>query len=222
MVCKRQIALALLLALLLSMAGCSARETPETQPKTPTWTPTPEPAITAEPAPLLRGVETDRKVVSLIFEGFTDSATMDAIADLLESRKVPAVFFLSGITANENPQVVRDLMTRGFAIGSYGMSGGKNLEEVTPYENTRRFTLAQREIEAACGPIACGVFGEPAGVPATAGLLKLSREGRLEKNATVVSIVTGNGLKDIDSAIQNAGEPVHCKNDLEAFEKAFF
>ena len=66
-----------------------------------------------------------------------------------------------------------------------------------------------------------GVFGEPAGVTATAGLMKLSREGKLPHDATVVSIVTGNGLKDIDSAIQSVGEPVHCKNDLAEFEAKF-
>jgi threonine synthase len=66
-----------------------------------------------------------------------------------------------------------------------------------------------------------GVFGEPAGVTATAGLLKLSREGRLPHDATIVSIVTGNGLKDIDSAIKSVGEPVHCKNDLAEFEAKF-
>ena len=66
-----------------------------------------------------------------------------------------------------------------------------------------------------------GVFGEPAGVTATAGLLKLRREGRLPKDATIVSIVTGNGLKDIDSAIKSVGEPVHCKNDLSEFESKF-
>ena len=66
-----------------------------------------------------------------------------------------------------------------------------------------------------------GIFGEPAGVTATAGLLKLSREGRLEKDATIVSIVTGNGLKDIESAIKNCGEPVSCANDLDEFEQKF-
>jgi len=67
-----------------------------------------------------------------------------------------------------------------------------------------------------------GVFGEPAGVTATAGLMKLSREGKLDQGATIVSIVTGNGLKDIDSAIKSVGEPVHCKNDLAQFEEIFF
>lgn len=64
-----------------------------------------------------------------------------------------------------------------------------------------------------------GVFGEPAGVTATAGLLKLSREGKLAKDATIVSIVTGNGLKDIESAIKNCGAPVSCANDLSEFER---
>ena len=66
-----------------------------------------------------------------------------------------------------------------------------------------------------------GVFGEPAGVTATAGLMKLSREGRLGKDATIVSIVTGNGLKDIESAIKNCGAPVSCGNDLSEFEEKF-
>lgn len=66
-----------------------------------------------------------------------------------------------------------------------------------------------------------GVFGEPAGVTATAGLLKLSREGKLDRDATIVSIVTGNGLKDIESAIKNCGAPVSCGNDLEEFESKF-
>lgn len=66
----------------------------------------------------------------------------------------------------------------------------------------------------------CGVFGEPAGVTSMAGLIKLCKENKIEKDATVVSIVTGNGLKDIESAIKNCDEPVSCKNDLNEFEKA--
>lgn len=66
----------------------------------------------------------------------------------------------------------------------------------------------------------CGVFGEPAGVTATAGLIKLCSENKIEKDATVVSIVTGNGLKDIESAIKNCDAPVSCKNDLTEFENA--
>lgn len=67
----------------------------------------------------------------------------------------------------------------------------------------------------------CGVFGEPAGVTATAGLKKLCENGMIEKDSTVVSIVTGNGLKDIESAINNCPSPVYSKNDLSEFENEF-
>ncbi len=66
----------------------------------------------------------------------------------------------------------------------------------------------------------CGVFGEPAGVTATAGLIKLCNKNAIPHDATVVSIVTGNGLKDIESAIENCNEPVRCKNSLPEFEAA--
>jgi threonine synthase len=45
-----------------------------------------------------------------------------------------------------------------------------------------------------------GVFGEPAGVAGTAGLAKAAQFGLIPADALVVSIVTGNGLKDIASA----------------------
>ena len=150
---KRSIVMILLLSLLFSAAGCAlpARQSAApTPPRTEQSTPTPEPAVRAEPAELLAGVETDRKVISLIFEGYTDSVTMEAIADILRGRGVSATFFISGITANENPEVVQKLAAE-FDVGSYGMSGGKHLELLSAYENMRRFEMAQREILAACG-----------------------------------------------------------------------
>ena len=53
----------------------------------------------------------------------------------------------------------------------------------------------------------CGVFGEPAGVTGAAALKKACEQGLIEKDATVVSVVTGNGLKDVANAIKSAGEP---------------
>jgi threonine synthase len=50
-----------------------------------------------------------------------------------------------------------------------------------------------------------GVFGEPAGVAGTAGLAKVASSGLISADALVVSLVTGNGLKDIASAQKAAG-----------------
>ena len=67
----------------------------------------------------------------------------------------------------------------------------------------------------------CGVFGEPAGVTGTAGVKKLCEQGVIGENDTVVSVVTGNGLKDVANAIAACGEPISIPNDMELLLKAF-
>ena len=67
----------------------------------------------------------------------------------------------------------------------------------------------------------CGVFGEPAGVTGTAGLKKLCEQGKIPASATAVSVVTGNGLKDVANAIAACGEPVSIPNDMDQLLKAF-
>lgn len=60
----------------------------------------------------------------------------------------------------------------------------------------------------------CGVFGEPAGVTGTAGVKKALELGLIPPEASVVSIVTGNGLKDTPNAIKAAGEPISIDPDM--------
>ena len=66
-----------------------------------------------------------------------------------------------------------------------------------------------------------GVFGEPAGVTGTAGVKKALELGLISPDSTVVSIVTGNGLKDVASGIKAAGEPMLVKPDMDALLAAF-
>ena len=67
----------------------------------------------------------------------------------------------------------------------------------------------------------CGLFGEPAGVTGTAGVKKLCEMGVLGKDDTVVTMISGNGLKDVENAIKAAGSPISCPNDMESLLKAF-
>lgn len=66
-----------------------------------------------------------------------------------------------------------------------------------------------------------GVFAEPAGAAGSAGLKKAVEQGLIEKNASVVSIVTGNGLKDVNNAVRAAGEPIRIPADMDCLLKAF-
>ena len=69
-----------------------------------------------------------------------------------------------------------------------------------------------------------GVFTEPAGAAAYAGLLKAAGEGLVGPSDRVVVLATGNGLKDIASAMRavtSAGtEPMRIEPSLDALREA--
>ena len=65
-----------------------------------------------------------------------------------------------------------------------------------------------------------GVFAEPAGAAGSAGLKKAIELGLVPADATVCSVVTGNGLKDTDNAIKAAGQPLSLAPDLNELIKA--
>ena len=50
---------------------------------------------------------------------------------------------------------------------------------------------------------------------------KACEEGLIPHDATVVSVVTGNGLKDVANAIKSAGSPVHIEPDLDLMVEEF-
>ena len=68
-------------------------------------------------------------------------------------------------------------------------------------------------------PRATGVFGEPAGVTAFAGFKKHAVTGNIKADEKVVVLITGNGLKDIESAISVCTMPQPVAPDSETVEK---
>ncbi len=61
-----------------------------------------------------------------------------------------------------------------------------------------------------------GVFCEPASAASVAGLIKLTREGFFKGGEVVVCTLTGNGLKDPDTAIKVCEEPVTVPPEINA------
>ncbi|GAB1352042.1 MAG TPA: threonine synthase [Candidatus Rifleibacterium sp.] len=68
-------------------------------------------------------------------------------------------------------------------------------------------------------PRSTGVFGEPAGVTAFAGFKKHAVIGNIKADEKVVVLITGNGLKDIESAISVCTLPQPVAPDSETVEK---
>lgn len=64
-----------------------------------------------------------------------------------------------------------------------------------------------------------GIFGEPAGVAALAGIEKAITQGIIKPNETVTMIMTGNGLKDPVNAQRAISPPIILKPDIEVLNR---
>lgn len=83
----------------------------------------------------------------------------------------------------------------------------------------RTLTVSDEEILVAQARLAAssGVFTEPAGAAAFAGLVKVQgAEGALPRDATVVVLATGHGLKDIDAPLSRVAIPPAIAPTLDA------
>jgi threonine synthase len=76
--------------------------------------------------------------------------------------------------------------------------------------------VSDEEILSAIPELArsCGVFAEPAGAAAFAGFRKASRGGAFAGERVAI-VVTGNGLKDVQSARKSVGDPLVVSPSLE-------
>ncbi|AKO94573.1 threonine synthase [Priestia filamentosa] len=112
----------------------------------------------------------------------------------------------------EQPETVATAIRIGnpaswnFAVEAAENSNGK-IDYVTDEEILEAYHLiAKRE----------GVFAEPASAASVAGVIKDLKAGKIKKGETVVAVLTGNGLKDPNVAIEsNNFIPTVLPNDEE-------
>jgi threonine synthase len=64
-----------------------------------------------------------------------------------------------------------------------------------------------------------GLFAEPASAAPLALLFRLVREGKVQKDATAVVVLTGSGLKDPDAALKNVEPPIELDGDARTLAK---
>jgi threonine synthase len=66
-----------------------------------------------------------------------------------------------------------------------------------------------------------GVCCEPASAASVAGIIKASKQGKVERESTVVCVLTGNGLKDPQTAIDVSGfAPIKTQASMDAVANA--
>ncbi|WP_075982767.1 threonine synthase [Bacillus massilinigeriensis] len=110
----------------------------------------------------------------------------------------------------ENPETIATAIRIGnpaswdLAVNAAKESNGK-IDEVTDEEILNAYKLiASTE----------GVFAEPGSCASIAGVFKQVQSGEIKKGSKVVAILTGNGLKDPDTAIDHSEiKPIVLPND---------
>ncbi|MCX7845362.1 MAG: threonine synthase [Dictyoglomaceae bacterium] len=100
----------------------------------------------------------------------------------------------------ENPQTVATAIRIGNpASGEKALNAIKESQGIIDMVSDEEILLAQKELASKEG-----IFVEPASASSWAGVKKILREKRLILDGNIVCVLTGNGLKDPDSALKNA------------------
>ena len=116
----------------------------------------------------------------------------------------------------DDPQTVASAIRIGNPATWHGAEAardesGGDIQAVTDDEILEAYRLVAQED---------GIFCEPASAASVAGLFKLSRDGMDLREATVVCVITGSGLKDPDTAMTTTPRMIQLPADLAAIERA--
>jgi peptidoglycan/xylan/chitin deacetylase (PgdA/CDA1 family) len=69
--------------------------------------------------PIISRGTKDLRAVSLTFDDGPDPVTTPALLDLLEKYGAHATFFVTGLNASAHPDLIRQILSRGHAIGNH-------------------------------------------------------------------------------------------------------
>jgi threonine synthase len=156
--------------------------------------------------------------ISAYWAGFTDYA----MAGIVERRPRMLGFQAAGAAPIvlgrpiEHPDTIASAIrignpaSWGLATTARDDSGGR-IEAVTDDE----ILTAYRDLAAVEG-----VFCEPSSAASIAGVARLAREGALDPDALVVAVLTGNGLKDPDTARTAAGPILDASPTVDGVRRA--
>ena len=163
----------------------------------------------------------DGSIIGGVYKGFRE------FHDLGWIERVPRIFGVQSTASAAIHNAWRDGLevpqpvAAATAADSIGVNAPRDATKAlrAVRESGGAFVLVEDEaILQAILPLARqgGVFGEPAGAAALAGLFEARRQGLVQSHETVVVINTGNGLKDAPAATRVAGDPVVIPPMLEA------
>jgi threonine synthase len=167
----------------------------------------------------------DGCIIGGMWKGFCDLYALGWIDSLPQMIGVQAAGASPLVTAFETGQPVQPLeqtttLADSIAVGQ-PRDAFKALRAARESQGCL-LSVSDQEIVAAMQVLArhTGVFAEPAGAAGLAGLLRQAAQGAVAQDERVVVMITGNGLKDVDTAIRAVGQPTLVEPTFEAVQQA--
>lgn len=155
-----------------------------------------------------------------VYNGFYDLKQMGLIDRIPRILGVQSEGCCPFVDANGGELVPTPENTLADSIAVGVPRNPKKAQRAVRDSNGRWLAVSDNEILAAMRLLGRteGVFSEPAGVTATAGVKKAVEMGIIKPSESVTVISTGSGLKDVNNAMKAAGEPFKCDPDIKALE----
>ena len=135
------------------------------------------------------------------------------------SKKLPQMwgFQAAGAAPIVNGEIVKNPETIATAIRIGNPASWQQAVDARDSSGGLIDSVTDEEILAAYRFVASkeGVFVEPSSAAGIAGLIKKQSQGKLPKGKMIVITVTGNGLKDVQWVLNEAGEPTVIPVDVK-------
>lgn len=165
----------------------------------------------------------DGNIIGGLWKGFCDLQRLGWIERLPKLTGVQAAGAAPLVAAVNGDGVIRSV--RGHTVAD-GINVGDPRDGTRALQAMRAsgggaVAVSDEEIIAAIPRLAraTGVFAEPGAAAAFAGFVKLRESGAIKSDERVVLIITGSGLKDINTARRSVGEPLRIQPDLAELDK---
>ncbi|MGE0882513.1 MAG: threonine synthase [Blastocatellales bacterium] len=165
----------------------------------------------------------DGNIIGGLWKGFYDLQQLGWIGRIPKLTGVQAAGAAPLVAAINGDGVIRPVIGQTIADG---------INVGDPRDGTRAMramldsgggavAVSDEEIIAAIPRLAraTGVFAEPGAAAAFAGFVKLRESGVIQSEESVVLVITGNGLKDINSARRSVGEPLRIQPNVAELDK---
>lgn len=102
-------------------------------------------------AEVISSFDTKENFIAISFEGISNNEITKEVLSLLNKYNVKSTFFVSGVEAAEDSDLVNSIKKSGHSIGSLGLSDKKHMEELTKEELITDFTKANKILETITG-----------------------------------------------------------------------